>query len=71
VNFGNARLYLAIPPLRVHTSLRSDADMPQAIAGPEIERLIQLLRRLPGLGPRSRAGGALHLIKRREQLLAP
>jgi recombination protein RecR len=27
--------------------------MPTAIAGPEIERLIQLLARLPGLGPRS------------------
>ncbi|HEY1310268.1 MAG TPA: recombination protein RecR, partial [Pseudolabrys sp.] len=27
--------------------------MPRAVAGPEIERLIQLLARLPGLGPRS------------------
>ena len=45
--------------------------MPQSIAGPEIERLIQLLARLPGLGPRSARRAALHLIKRRETLLAP
>jgi recombination protein RecR len=42
-----------------------------AIAGPEIERLIQLLARLPGLGPRSARRAALALIKRREQLMAP
>jgi recombination protein RecR len=45
--------------------------MPQSIAGPEIERLIQLLARLPGLGPRSARRVALHLLKRRETLLAP
>ena len=45
--------------------------MSKAIAGPEIERLIQLLARLPGLGPRSARRAALHLIKRREQLMAP
>jgi recombination protein RecR len=45
--------------------------MPQSIAGPEIERLIQLLARLPGLGPRSARRAALHLIKRRETLLGP
>jgi recombination protein RecR len=45
--------------------------MPTAIAGPEIERLIQLLARLPGLGPRSARRAALALIKRREQLMAP
>jgi recombination protein RecR len=45
--------------------------MPTAIAGPEIERLIQLLARLPGLGPRSARRAALQLIKRREQLMAP
>ncbi|HEX9904831.1 MAG TPA: recombination mediator RecR [Propylenella sp.] len=39
--------------------------------GGEIERLIQLLARLPGLGPRSARRAALHLIKRREQLMAP
>ncbi len=42
-----------------------------AVAGPEIERLIQLLARMPGLGPRSARRAALHLIKKREQLLAP
>jgi recombination protein RecR len=45
--------------------------MSQAVAGPEIERLIQLLARLPGLGPRSARRAALHLIKKREQLLGP
>jgi recombination protein RecR len=45
--------------------------MPTAIAGPEIERLIQLLARLPGLGPRSARRAALFLIKKRELLMAP
>ncbi|MEM6381532.1 MAG: recombination mediator RecR [Pseudomonadota bacterium] len=39
--------------------------------GPEIERLIQLLAKLPGLGPRSARRAALHLIKRKDQLLGP
>jgi recombination protein RecR len=43
----------------------------RAAAGPEIERLIQLLARLPGLGPRSARRAALHLIKRRTQLMEP
>ncbi|HKA70317.1 MAG TPA: recombination mediator RecR [Xanthobacteraceae bacterium] len=45
--------------------------MPSAVAGPEIERLIQLLARLPGLGPRSARRAALHLIKKREPLMGP
>jgi recombination protein RecR len=45
--------------------------MPTAVAGPEIERLIQLLARLPGFGPRSARRAALALIKKREQLMAP
>src|SRR5437899_11485272 len=45
--------------------------MPAVAAGPEIERLIQLLARLPGLGPRSARRAALHLIKKREALMAP
>ena len=45
--------------------------MPSAVAGPEIERLIQLLARLPGLGPRSARRAALHLIKKREALMTP
>jgi recombination protein RecR len=42
-----------------------------AVAGPEIERLIQLLARIPGLGPRSARRAALHLIRRKDELLAP
>lgn len=40
-------------------------------AGPEIERLMALLAKLPGLGPRSARRAALALLKRREQLLVP
>jgi recombination protein RecR len=42
-----------------------------ASAGPEIERLIALLARLPGLGPRSARRAALAMLKRRDQLLLP
>ena len=42
-----------------------------SVAGPEIERLIQLLARLPGLGPRSARCAALHLIKKRDALMTP
>ena len=45
--------------------------MPRSVAGPEIERLIQLLARLPGLGPRSARRAALHLVKRRMELMEP
>ena len=45
--------------------------MTRKTAGPEIEQLIQLLARLPGLGPRSARRAALHLINKKEQLLAP
>jgi len=45
--------------------------MSRHIAGPEIERLIQLLARLPGLGPRSARRAALHLVKKKEALLEP
>jgi recombination protein RecR len=45
--------------------------MPRHVTGPEIERLIQLLARLPGFGPRSARRAALHLIKKREALLTP
>ena len=40
-------------------------------AGSEIERLIGLLAKLPGLGPRSARRAALALIKKREQILLP
>src|ERR1700736_5038930 len=45
--------------------------MGERVAGPEIERLIQLLARLLGLGPRSARRAALHLIRKRDDLLAP
>ena len=45
--------------------------MAKNVSGPEIERLIQLLARLPGLGPRSARRAALHLIKKKDQLLTP
>jgi recombination protein RecR len=37
----------------------------------DIDRLIQLLARLPGLGPRSARRAVLHLIKKRESLMLP
>lgn len=45
--------------------------MSRKIAGPEIERLVQLLARLPGLGPRSGRKAVLALLKRRNDLLLP
>ena len=45
--------------------------MSRKTAGPEIEKLIQLLARLPGLGPRSARKAALALLKRRSELLEP
>lgn len=41
------------------------------IAAPEIEALIALLAKVPGLGPRSARRAALQLLKRKEQLMAP
>lgn len=40
-------------------------------AGPEIERLIALLAKLPGLGPRSARRAALALVKKRDGLMKP
>lgn len=40
-------------------------------AGPEIERLISLLSKLPGLGPRSARRAALALVKKRDVLMKP
>jgi recombination protein RecR len=37
----------------------------------EIDRLIALMARLPGLGPRSARRAVLHLLRRRGQLLLP
>lgn len=41
------------------------------MAEQEIDRLVQLLSRLPGLGPRSARRAVLHLLKRRESLMHP
>ncbi len=39
--------------------------------GPELQTLIQLLAKLPGLGPRSARRVALHLLKYRTELMLP
>ena len=59
--------------LTVEVSVLDDAACPPPVRRQcrRIERLIQLLARLPGLGPRSARRAALHLIKKREQLMAP
>ena len=41
------------------------------MSAPEIERLIEQLARLPGLGPRSARRAVLHLLKRKAQLMQP
>jgi recombination protein RecR len=41
------------------------------MTGPELDRLIQLLARLPGLGPRSARRAALLLLKRKDALMLP
>ena len=47
-------------------------SMPPSTSGPgTIEALIQLLAKVPGLGPRSARRAALHLLKRRESLMDP
>ncbi|AGA64052.1 Recombination protein RecR [Liberibacter crescens BT-1] len=45
--------------------------MSKKVTGPEIEKLIQLLARISGLGPRSARRAALHLVKKKNQLLGP
>jgi recombination protein RecR len=41
------------------------------MASPEIDRLVRLLARLPGLGPRSAQRAALAMLKRRDTLMLP
>jgi recombination protein RecR len=41
------------------------------MSSPEIERLIGLLAKLPGLGPRSARRAALYLLKHKEQAMMP
>jgi recombination protein RecR len=45
--------------------------MARKVTGPEIERLIQVMAKLPGLGPRSARRAALYLIKNRDKVLGP
>jgi recombination protein RecR len=45
--------------------------MSQRSAGPELLRLIELMARLPGLGPRSARRAVLFLLKRKDQILMP
>lgn len=42
-----------------------------SIAAPEIEALIALLAKVPGLGPRSARRAALQLLKKKDQLMVP
>lgn len=45
--------------------------MPAPVIGPEIDRLIHLLAKLPGLGPRSARRVALYLLKKNTSLMQP
>ncbi len=45
--------------------------MARNVTGPEIEQLIKLISKLPGLGPRSARRAALHLIKKKDQVMVP
>lgn len=45
--------------------------MSNRVAGPEILKMIELIGKLPGLGPRSARRVALHLLKRQDTLLMP
>ena len=45
--------------------------MTNRVAGPEILKMIEMIGKLPGLGPRSARRVALHLLKRQDTLLMP
>lgn len=45
--------------------------MPASPIGPELQRLIDLLAKMPGLGPRSAKRAALYLLKKRQQVMEP
>jgi len=57
----------------IHNSITYGLEgaMAKRVTGPEIEKLIQLLAKVPGLGPRSARRAALHLVKKKDQLLGP
>ena len=54
-----------MPDWRFLVCPRRGADAARSVTGPEIERLIQLLAKLPGLGPRSARRAALISSRRR------
>ena len=54
-----------------HCRLACNCRSETIVAEREIERLVQLLSKLPGLGPRSARRAVLQLLKRREGLLQP
>src|SRR5690606_24490605 len=56
---------------RIADPARLRALISMAVTGPEIERLIALMSKLPGLGPRSARRAVLQLIKKKETLLSP
>ncbi|MEM9013639.1 MAG: recombination mediator RecR [Pseudomonadota bacterium] len=45
--------------------------MPASPIGPELQRLIDLLAKMPGLGPRSAKRAALFLLKKRDPVMRP
>ncbi|MDA0340628.1 MAG: recombination mediator RecR [Proteobacteria bacterium] len=45
--------------------------MAESFGPGELDRIIHLLAKLPGLGPRSARRAALHLLKRRDTLMRP
>lgn len=45
--------------------------MSNTLIGPELQRVMDLVGKLPGLGPRSARRVALHLLKRRDTLMQP
>ena len=58
-------------PLALAGESATLAAMSKHAAGPEIQRMIDLIARLPGLGPRSARRAALFLLKRQDTLLRP
>jgi len=71
---GNAGATPHPPPFGGHLLPQGEKELFALMAasiGPEIERLIALLAKLPGLGQRSARRATLMLLKKREQLLAP
>ncbi len=53
------------------TDAASTAPKSRAHEADELARVIRLLAKLPGLGPRSAQRAALHLLKKRDSLMAP